>query len=83
MDNTAVAMAKYIGDCRLTHYSALLRKAMDDAGFAHVPILTNDDQDSHNIHPGFRLNLLSTARIGLRAAHDRRSGGAAAEDPPL
>ena len=28
------AMAKYMGDCRLTHYGALLRKALDDAGFA-------------------------------------------------
>ena len=65
LDNTAVAMVKYIGDCRLTHYSALLRKAMDDAGFAHVPILTNDDADSHNLHPGFRLNLLSSARIAF------------------
>ena len=26
LDHTAVAMAKYVGDCRLTHYSALLRK---------------------------------------------------------
>ena len=63
--NTAVAMAKYVGDCRLTHYSALLRKALDDAGFAHVPIITNDDTDYHNIHPGFRLNLLSMARVAV------------------
>ena len=65
LKKTAVAMAKYIGDCRLTHYSALLRKAMDDAGFASVPILTNDDEDSHQLHPGFRLNLLSAARIAF------------------
>ncbi len=65
LEHTAVAMAKYIGDCRLTHYSALLRKAMDDAGFARVPILTNDDQDSHHLHPGFHLNLLSSARIAF------------------
>ena len=38
----AIAMAKYVGDCRLTHYSALLRKALDDAGYSHVPILTNE-----------------------------------------
>ena len=37
----AIAMGKYVGDCRLTHYSALLRKALDDAGFADVPIITN------------------------------------------
>ena len=65
LDHTAVAMAKYIGDCRLTHYSALLRKALDDAGFAKVPILTNDDKDAHDLHPGFRLNLLSSVRIAF------------------
>ena len=59
----AIATGKYIGDCRLTHYSALLRKALDDAGFSDVPILTNDDADFHNLHPGFRLNLLSALRI--------------------
>ena len=64
-ENTAIGMAKYIGDCRLTHYSSLLRKALDDAGFAQVPILTNDDTDSHNLHPGFRLNLQSSIRIAF------------------
>ncbi|MDO4261330.1 MAG: acyl-CoA dehydratase activase-related protein, partial [Eubacteriales bacterium] len=61
----AVGMAKYIGDCRLTHYSALLRKALDDAGYVHVPILTNDDTDSHDLHPGFRMNMLSAVRIAF------------------
>ena len=59
----AVAMAKYIGDCRLTHYSALLRKALDDAGFREVPIITNDQEDARGLHPGFRMNLLSQARL--------------------
>ncbi len=61
----AVGMGKYIGDCRLTHYSALLRKALDDAGYAQVPILTNDDADSHNLHPGFKMNLLTAIRIAF------------------
>ena len=61
----AVGMGKYIGDCRLTHYSALLRKALDDAGYVHVPILTNDDKDSHDLHPGFRLNLRSSLCIAF------------------
>ena len=61
--DVAIATGKYIGDCHLTHYSALLRKALDDAGFSDVPILTNDDADFHNLHPGFRLNLLSALRI--------------------
>ncbi|MCD7746628.1 MAG: acyl-CoA dehydratase activase [Lachnospiraceae bacterium] len=60
-----IAMAKYVGDCRLTHYSALLRKALDDAGYAHVPILTNDDVDSHNLHPGYKLSLLASIKIAF------------------
>lgn len=62
-NKVAIGMAKYVGDCRLTHYSALLRKALDDAGYAHVPIITNDDVDSHDMHPGFKMNLLSATRI--------------------
>lgn len=61
----AIGMGKYIGDCRLTHYSALLRKALDDAGYSHVSILTNDDVDYHNIHPGFKMNLMSAMRIAF------------------
>lgn len=63
--HVAIGMAKYIGDCRLTHYTALLRKALDDAGYAYVPILTNDDVDSHNIHPGFRMSIQSAVRIAF------------------
>ncbi len=60
---TAIGMGKYIGDCRLTHYGALLRKALDDAGYSEVAILTNDDADYHNLHPGFRMNLFSAIRL--------------------
>lgn len=61
----AVCMAKYVGDCRLTHYGALLRKALDDAGYKDVPILTNDDEDYHNMHPGFKLDIISSLRIAF------------------
>lgn len=63
--NVCIGMAKYVGDCRLTHYSALLRKALDDAGYAHVPILTNDNVDSHDMHPGFRLSMPSAMRVAF------------------
>lgn len=62
-DTTAIGMAKYVGDCRLTHYSALLRKALDDAGYTQVPIITNDDKDERGMHPGFKMNLLSALRV--------------------
>lgn len=61
----AIGTGKYIGDCRLTHYAALLRKALDDAGYENVPIVTNDDVDSHNIHPGFIMNTASAIRIAM------------------
>ncbi len=65
LDHVAIGMGKYMGDCRLTHYSKLLRKALDDAGFGQVPILTNDDQDPHQIHPGFQMNLMTAMRIAF------------------
>ncbi len=61
--DVAVGTGKYIGDCRLTHYGALLRKALDDAGYEHVPILTNDSDDDHNLHPGFKFSFGSSVRI--------------------
>nr|MCR5045882.1 acyl-CoA dehydratase activase-related protein [Treponema sp.] len=64
-DNAQVAVAtgKYIGDCRLTHYAALLRKALDDAGYKDIAIVTNDDKDYHQLHPGFKMNLLASLKM--------------------
>ena len=65
LDRVAIGTGKYIGDCRLTHYSALLRKALDDAGYAQVPIITNDDVDFHDMHPGFKMNIATAVRIAM------------------
>ncbi len=65
LSHVAIAMGKYMGDCRLTHYSKLLRKALDDSGFSEVPIITNDDQDPHELHPGFKMNLITAVRIAF------------------
>ena len=59
----AVGTGKYVGDCRLTHYAALLRKALDDSGHEDVAIITNDDVDAHNMQPGWRMNLASAVTI--------------------
>ncbi len=64
-DTVAIGMGKYIGDCRLTHYTALLRKALDDAGYPQVPIVTNDDVDFHDVHPGFKMSLPTAIRIAF------------------
>lgn len=57
-DRVAVGMAKYQGDCRLSQYSALLRRALDAAGYSDIPIMSTDPIDSKNMHPGIRLNNL-------------------------
>ncbi len=54
-DTVAIGMAKYQGDCRLTHYSALLRRALDAAGFPQVPIVSTDPLDYKDMHPGVRI----------------------------
>ena len=64
-NKVAVGTGKYIGDCRLTHYEALLRKALDDAGYPQVPIITNDDVDFHNVHPGFKMNVSSALKVAF------------------
>lgn len=62
-DEVAIVTGKYIGDCRLTHYMPLLRRALDDAGYADVPVLTNDDVDAHGAYPGFKLGLPACLEI--------------------
>ena len=61
----AVGTGKYVGDCRLTHYAALLRKALDDSGHADVPIITNDDVDAHDMQPGFKMNISSAITCAM------------------
>ena len=58
-DKVAVAMAKYQGDCRLSHYSALLRRGLDAAGFRDVPIVSTDPVDTKEMHPGVRMGACS------------------------
>lgn len=63
-DKVAIGMAKYQGDCRLTHYSALLRRALDAAGFTQVPIVSTDPVDYKEMHPGIKLgNMFNIATV--------------------
>jgi predicted nucleotide-binding protein (sugar kinase/HSP70/actin superfamily) len=58
-------MAKYLGCCRLPHYATILRKALDDAGFENVAIMTNDDVDYHELHPGFKISATTMLRVSI------------------
>ena len=61
----AVGMAKLSCDCRMANYTAILRKALDSAGFADVPILTTDPGDTKGIHPG--VSMLGARSVLLAA----------------
>ncbi len=63
--DVAVGTGKYVGDCRLTHYAALLRKALDDAGYKDVAIITNDDVDAHDMQPGWKMNIGSAITCAM------------------
>ena len=59
-DEVAVGMVKFQCDCRMSHYSALLRKALDDAGYKDVPVVSTDPTDSKHSQPGVHLLGISS-----------------------
>ena len=63
--SVAVGMAKLSCDCRMANYTAILRKALDSAGFESVPILTTDPGDTKGIHPG--VSMLGARSVLLAA----------------
>ncbi|MDR2136450.1 MAG: acyl-CoA dehydratase activase [Treponema sp.] len=63
LDKVVIGTGKTYCDCRLVNYMFLTRKALDDAGYPQVPIISTDIYDIKNIHPAFKLSELSFARI--------------------
>jgi predicted nucleotide-binding protein (sugar kinase/HSP70/actin superfamily) len=62
-DKTILGTAKVLCDCRLSNYMALARKALDEAGFPQVPVVTTDISDIKNAHPGLRFTPLTYAKV--------------------
>ncbi|MCL2808901.1 MAG: acyl-CoA dehydratase activase-related protein, partial [Treponema sp.] len=54
-DNTVVGTPKVLCDCRLANYMPLTRKALDEAGFPQVPVISTDMLDLKNAHPGMNF----------------------------
>jgi predicted nucleotide-binding protein (sugar kinase/HSP70/actin superfamily) len=61
-DHVAVGLAKNCEDCRAGQYAALARKALDQAGYPNVPIITTG-VDRKGMHPGFSLSPLFEIRM--------------------
>ena len=49
LDNTSVLITQTGGGCRATNYIGFLRKALVDAGFAHVPVISLNAQGLEKI----------------------------------
>lgn len=54
-DKVAVGMVKFQCDCRMSHYAALLRKALDAAGLERIPVVVTDPNDTKENQPGVQL----------------------------
>jgi predicted CoA-substrate-specific enzyme activase len=56
LSKTAVMMSQTGGGCRATNYIAYLRKALVDAGFAKIPVISFNTLGMEQ-HDGFKLSL--------------------------
>ncbi|SNX53670.1 2-hydroxyacyl-CoA dehydratase [Thermoanaerobacterium sp. RBIITD] len=66
LDNTSVMITQTGGGCRATNYIGFLRKALRDAGFDKIPVISLNFVGMEK-NPGFKIKggLLNKAFIGL------------------
>ncbi|TCT16143.1 putative CoA-substrate-specific enzyme activase [Natranaerovirga pectinivora] len=66
LNNTSVMMSQTGGGCRATNYIGFLRKALKDAGFEHIPVISLNANGIEK-NPGFKfsLGLLNRAMMAL------------------
>ena len=56
LNKTAIIMSQTGGGCRATNYIGFIRKALKDAGFAHVPVISFNVVGMEK-NPGFKLTF--------------------------
>lgn len=66
LNNTSVIITQTGGGCRATNYIGFLRKALKDAGFENIPVISLNFVGMEK-NPGFKITpgLLNKAFIGL------------------
>ena len=66
-ENTAVAITQTGGQCRASNYISLIKKALVDAGYGNVPVISvSFAAGIRNYQPGFKVNW---ARITVPALY--------------
>ncbi len=67
-EDCAVAITQTGGQCRASNYVALIKKALADAGYPQVPVITvSFGEDLGNEQPGWKVNWLKLMPTALRA----------------
>lgn len=56
LDNTTLIISQTGGGCRATNYIGFIKKAIKDAGFEHVPVISLNAYGLES-NPGFKLTL--------------------------
>lgn len=66
LNNVSVAISQTGGGCRASNYIAFIRKALQDAGMGHIPVISLNYAGLES-NPGFKLSLplINKAIIGL------------------
>ncbi|SEM62679.1 CoA-substrate-specific enzyme activase, putative [Ligilactobacillus sp. WC1T17] len=66
VNNTSVMMSQTGGGCRATNYIPLIRKALKDAGFPQVPVISISlNAQGTEKTPGFKFTLPMAKRVAL------------------
>jgi len=56
LNNTSVVISQTGGTCRASNYISLIRKALKDAGYEYIPVISLSAQGIEN-NPGFKITL--------------------------
>ena len=65
--DTAVGITQTGGQCRASNYISLIKKALTEAGYGEVPVISLTFSDLDNKQPGFRINWLKILPAVLNA----------------
>ncbi|MGE5627139.1 MAG: acyl-CoA dehydratase activase-related protein [Solirubrobacterales bacterium] len=62
LDNTSVIISQTGGGCRATNYIGFLRKALKEAGFENIPVISAN-LSGFEKNPGFKLSLSTINKL--------------------
>ncbi len=67
LDRTALLITQTGGGCRATNYISFLRKALKDAGMAHIPVISLNVGGGLEENPGFKVTrgLMNKGLLGI------------------